>query len=167
MKKQRLIFLSLFGFIILSCQKKISEETTKNNLADFDYLQNISFDLSLDELQKEWPIEMKKISDNEDGTMFQMTKHNIKHDISILFYGFETFEALTLEIDFSKNLAFQKTVYDHLLNQLTKKYQAPTPIEDLANNASYTWLVGKTDEALQNKITLSSSEHIINIIFIK
>ncbi len=164
--KKLVLFVSIFCICMMSCKKNNQPEQVEADLASFAYLKNLRFLLTKNQIEQVLPKEIKIISDNEDGVLYELEKNDIKHQITALFYGNEFFDMLMLELDFTKNKTQQALVFEYLLKELTQKNKAPFSTENNENGQFISWIDGSMQEAIHYKITLSKQDNIVGLNYV-
>lgn len=165
---KRGLFIPLLMFSVLSCQQtnEIQEaETTgiETDISYFDYLANLEFGSTRQDLARMLPTDLKMQMDNEDGVAYQNTKNGVTQELSFVFYGEKVFSEAIISIQFSREDSNCSRVFQRLLNSFECKYGQASEVIYEGGYEVHEWEM-KNKGLIQNLIVESDNE-ILNINF--
>lgn len=156
----------LLLIVSFSCKPKAANETEDFDYKSLDYIKDLRFSLTNNEVLNLLPKDKKMFSESEDGFLYTFKRDNIEHQITTLFYGEEFFSTLIATLVFSEDKSQLDAVFMYLNKMLENKYKAPVTHDKNDLEESITWLEETKEQDINYTIKLAKFENTISVSYL-
>jgi hypothetical protein len=145
--KKHIYFTRAFSLglllLVVSCSDIVPDTVTKSkdvDLSQFDYLDNLFYERSRENITKVLPLEKILVADSEDGLLYTFGHQGVKHTATFLFYGHDWFMDGDISIEFSGNLDGIDLAFNYITKIFEKNFGKADFNERTDVDATITWI---------------------------